>query len=75
MSSPILMMVHPSVPARTVPDAYAKANPGKITMGSGAGSSGHMAGELFMMRAGVRMLYVPNGGEALAMTGLLTGQP
>jgi tripartite-type tricarboxylate transporter receptor subunit TctC len=78
MSSPILMMVHPSVPAKSVPEfiAYAKANPDKITMGSGgAGSSGHMAGELFMMRAGVRMLHVPYRGEALAMTDLLTGQP
>lgn len=78
MSSPILMMVHPSVPAKSVPEfiAYAKANPGKITMGSGgAGSSGHMAGELFMMRAGVRMLHVPYRGEALAMSDLLTGQP
>jgi tripartite-type tricarboxylate transporter receptor subunit TctC len=78
MSSPILMMVHPSVPAKNVPEfiAYAKANPDKITMGSGgAGSSGHMAGELFMMRAGVRMLHVPYRGEALAMTDLLTGQP
>jgi tripartite-type tricarboxylate transporter receptor subunit TctC len=78
MRSPLLMMVHPSVPAKNVPEfiAYATANPDKITMGSGgAGSSGHMAGELFMLRTGVRMLHVPYRGEALAMTDLLAGQP
>jgi tripartite-type tricarboxylate transporter receptor subunit TctC len=55
--SPLLLMVHPSVPARTVPEfiAYAKANPDKISMGSGGhGSSGHMAGELFKMDAGIK---------------------
>ena len=53
--SPLLLMVHPSVPATTVPEfiAYAKANPDKISVGSGGhGSSGHMAGELFMMLTG-----------------------
>jgi tripartite-type tricarboxylate transporter receptor subunit TctC len=78
MRSPLLMMVHPSVPAKNVPEfiAYATANPDKITMGSGgAGSSGHMAGELFMLRTGVRMLHVPYRGEALAMSDLLAGQP
>jgi tripartite-type tricarboxylate transporter receptor subunit TctC len=77
MRSPLLMMVHPSVPAKNVPEfiAYATANPDKITMGSGgAGSSGHMSGELFMLRTGVRMLHVPYRGEALAMTDLLAGQ-
>jgi tripartite-type tricarboxylate transporter receptor subunit TctC len=78
MSSPILMMVHPSVPAATVPEfiAYAKANPGKISMGSGGtGSSGHLAGELFMMMTGVRMVHVPYRGESVAMTDFLAGQP
>jgi tripartite-type tricarboxylate transporter receptor subunit TctC len=75
--SPLLLMVHPSVPARTVPEfiAYAKANPDKISMGSGGhGSSGHMAGELFKMDAGVKMVHLPYRGESLAMTDLLGGQ-
>jgi tripartite-type tricarboxylate transporter receptor subunit TctC len=75
--SPLLMMVHPLVPARTVPEliAYAKANPDKINMGSGGnGSTGHMAGELFMMMTGVRMVHVPYRGESIAMTDLLGGQ-
>jgi len=78
MSSPLLMMVHPSVPARTVPEfiAYAKANPDKITVGSGGnGSSGHMSAELFMMRTGVRLVHVPYHGESAAMADLLGGQP
>jgi len=77
MSSPLLMMVHPSVPATTVPEfiAYAKANPDKLSMGSGGnGSTGHLAGELFMMMTGVKMLHVPYRGESLAMTDLLGGQ-
>jgi tripartite-type tricarboxylate transporter receptor subunit TctC len=75
--SPLLMMVHPSVPAKTVPEfiAYAKANPDKISIGSGGhGSSGHMAGELFKMDTGVRMVHLPYRGESLAMTDLLGGQ-
>ena len=57
--SPLFMLVHPAVPAKTVPEfiAYAKANPGKLAMASGgSGSTGHLAGELFMMRTGVRMI-------------------
>jgi tripartite-type tricarboxylate transporter receptor subunit TctC len=72
-----LLMVHPSVPARTVPEfiAYATANPDKISMGSGGhGSSGHMAGELFKLETGVRMVHLPYRGESLAMTDLLGGQ-
>jgi len=75
--SPLLLMVHPSVPAKTVPEfiAYAKANPDKLSIGSGGhGSSGHMAGQLFMMLTGTRMLHVPYRGESLAMTDLLGGQ-
>lgn len=75
--SPLLMMVHPSVPATTVPGfiAYAKANPDKISMGSGGhGSSGHMAGALFMMLTGTKMVHLPYRGESLAMTDLLGGQ-
>jgi tripartite-type tricarboxylate transporter receptor subunit TctC len=77
MRSPLLMMVHPSVPARTVPEliAYAKANPDRISMGSGGnGSTSHMAGELFMMTTGTRMVHVPYRGESLAMADLLGGQ-
>jgi tripartite-type tricarboxylate transporter receptor subunit TctC len=75
--TPLLLMVHPSVPAKTVPEfiAYGKANPDKISMGSGGhGSSGHMAGELFKMDAGVKMVHLPYRGESLAMTDLLGGQ-
>jgi tripartite-type tricarboxylate transporter receptor subunit TctC len=74
---PMIIMVHPDVPYKTVPEliAYAKANPGKITMASaGNGSAPHMAGELFKMMAGVDMLHVPYRGQGPAMTDLLTGQ-
>jgi tripartite-type tricarboxylate transporter receptor subunit TctC len=69
--------IHPSVPAKTIPEfiAYAKANPGKINMGSaGNGSSSHMAGELFKMMAGVNLVHVPYRGQGPAMTDLLGGQ-
>jgi tripartite-type tricarboxylate transporter receptor subunit TctC len=75
--SPLLMMVHPSIPARTVPEfvAYAKARPDMLSMGSGgSGSSGHMAGELFMMMASVKLIHVPYRGESLAMADLIAGQ-
>jgi tripartite-type tricarboxylate transporter receptor subunit TctC len=74
---PAVMVVHPSVPARTVPEfiAYAKANPGKINMASsGIGSSPHLAGELFKMMAGVDLQHVPYRGAAPAVTDLLAGQ-
>jgi tripartite-type tricarboxylate transporter receptor subunit TctC len=77
VSSPLLMMVHPSVPATTVPEfiAYVKAHSGMLSMGSGGhGSSGHMAGELFMMLTGTKMLHLPYRGESLAMTDLLGAQ-
>jgi tripartite-type tricarboxylate transporter receptor subunit TctC len=57
-----VLETHPSIPAATVPEfiAYAKANPGKLTMASGGvGSPEHVAGELFKMLAGVDMLHVP----------------
>jgi tripartite-type tricarboxylate transporter receptor subunit TctC len=69
--------IYPSVPARSMPEfiAYAKANPGKINMGSaGNGSSSHMAGELFKMLAGVNLVHVPYRGQGPAMTDLLGGQ-
>ena len=59
---PAVMMVNPSVPAKTVPEfiAYAKANPGKVNMSSpGIGSINHVAGELFKMMAGVDLVHVP----------------
>ena len=74
---PNVMVVNPSVPAKTVPEfiAYAKANPGKINMASaGIGSSPHVAGELFKMMAGVDMVHVPYRGAAPALTDLLGGQ-
>jgi tripartite-type tricarboxylate transporter receptor subunit TctC len=77
MAASSVMVVHPSVPAKTVPEfiAYAKANPGKINMASGGvGSPSHVAGELFKMMAGVGMIHVPYRGLAPALTDLLGGQ-
>ena len=77
MRVPSAMVVHPSVPAKTVPEfiAYAKANPGTINMGSGgSGAPSHMAGELFKMMAGVGMVHVPYRGLAPAFTDLIGGQ-
>jgi tripartite-type tricarboxylate transporter receptor subunit TctC len=74
---PLVMEVHPSIPAKTVPEfvAYAKANPGKINMASAGNATPlHVAGELFQMMAGVRLVHVPYRGEAVAMPDLLTGQ-
>ena len=74
---PNVMVLNPSVPAKTVPDfiAYAKANPRKINMASsGNGSSPHMAGELFRIMTGVDMNHVPYRGAAPALTDLLAGQ-
>ena len=70
-----VMVVNPSVPAKTVPEfiAYAKANPGKLNMASsGNGTGTHVSGELFKMMAGVDMVHVPYRSGAL--TDLLTGQ-
>jgi tripartite-type tricarboxylate transporter receptor subunit TctC len=74
---PMVVLVHPSVPARTVPEfiAYAKANPGKINMASaGTGSAPHMAGELFNFMAGVNLVHVPYRGQGPALADLLGGQ-
>ena len=74
---PNIMVVNPSVPAKTIPEfiAYAKANPGKIDYASaGIGSSQHMSGELFKMMAGIDMTHVPFRGTAPALEGLLAGQ-
>jgi tripartite-type tricarboxylate transporter receptor subunit TctC len=77
MSVSNVMVVNPSVPAKTVPEfiTYAKANPGKINMASsGNGSSTHVAGELFKMMTGVDMVHVPYRGNTPALTDLLGGQ-
>ena len=74
---PNVMVVNPSVPAKTVPEfiAYAKANPGKINFASGGiGFANHVAGELFKAMTGVDMVHVPYRGQAPAMTDLLGGQ-
>jgi tripartite-type tricarboxylate transporter receptor subunit TctC len=72
-----VMVVNPSFPAKTVPEfiAYARANPGKITMASaGIGSPQHVGGELFKMMTGVNMVHVPYRGGAPALTDLIGGQ-
>jgi tripartite-type tricarboxylate transporter receptor subunit TctC len=74
---PYVMLVNPSVPAKTVPEfiAYAKANPGRVNMASGGnGTVSHVAGELFKMMGGVDMVHVPYRGGGPALTDLLGGQ-
>jgi tripartite-type tricarboxylate transporter receptor subunit TctC len=75
--APLIMAVNPTFPAKTVAEfiAYAKSNPGKINMGSGGvGSTGHVAGELFNLMAGLKIAHVPYRGEAPSVTDLLGGQ-
>ena len=77
VSYPMIMVAHPSVPAQTVPEliAYAKANPGKVTMASfGTGSASHLAGELFKFMAGIDMVHIPYRGGAPMTTDLIGGQ-
>jgi len=77
MRVPGLMVVHPSMPANTLPEfiTYVKANPGTVNMASaGNGTTGHVFGELFKFMAGVNMLHVPYRGGAPALTDLLGGQ-
>src|SRR5262249_4647820 len=72
-----LVLVNPSLPAKTVPEfiAHAKANPGRINMASsGIGTGNHMAGELFKMMAGVDLVHVPYRGTGPATTDLIAGQ-
>ncbi|AMN43514.1 Bug family tripartite tricarboxylate transporter substrate binding protein [Rhodoplanes sp. Z2-YC6860] len=72
---PYVMMINPSVPAKTVPEfiAYAKANPGKLNMGSsGNGSVSHVFGELFKMETGIELVHVPSRGGYI--TDLIGGQ-
>jgi tripartite-type tricarboxylate transporter receptor subunit TctC len=74
---PLVLVVNPSFPAKTVPEfiAYAKANPGKINMASaGNGTATHVAGELFKMMAGIDLVHVPYRSSGPALTDLLGGQ-
>jgi len=74
---PNALLVHPSVPATTVPEfiAYAKANPGKINMASsGNGTTVHLAGEMFKAMAGVDLVHIPYRGSQPAVTSLVAGQ-
>jgi tripartite-type tricarboxylate transporter receptor subunit TctC len=74
---PNVVVVNPSVPAKTIPEfiAYAKANPGKLNMASpGNGTTPHVAGELFKMMAGVNLIHVPYRGNGPAFNDLIGGQ-
>jgi len=76
-SVPLVMEVHQSVPAKTIPEfiAYAKANPGKLNMASaGIGGPQHIAGELFKFMAGVDLTHIPYKGSTPAVTDLVAGQ-
>ena len=73
---PVVMEVHPSVPAKTVAEfvAYAKQNPGKLNFGSaGTGGTIHLAGEMFKQMAGVDMVHVAYKGAGPALTDLMSG--
>jgi tripartite-type tricarboxylate transporter receptor subunit TctC len=77
MGTPLLVLVHPSVEAKSVTEliALAKASPGKLNLASGGvGSTGHMSAELFQMMAGIKFTHVPYRGEALALVDLIAGQ-
>ena len=77
VSYPMIMVAHPSVPAKSVAEliAHAKANPGKVTMASfGTGSASHLAGELFKFMAGIDMVHIPYRGGAPMTTDLVGGQ-
>jgi tripartite-type tricarboxylate transporter receptor subunit TctC len=75
--SPLVMVVHASFPAKTVPEfiAYAKENPGRINMASaGIGATSHLAGEMFKAMASVNMVHVPYRGDAPVVADLLGDQ-
>jgi tripartite-type tricarboxylate transporter receptor subunit TctC len=76
-TSPLVLLAHPAVPARTVKEviALAKARPGKLAYGSfGSGTTSHIAGEMFKLEAGIDLLHVAYKGSAPAMTDLIGGQ-
>jgi tripartite-type tricarboxylate transporter receptor subunit TctC len=77
IQGPLLVTVHPSVPAKTIPEfiAYANANPRKVSMASaGSGNPTHLAGELFKVMTKVDMTHVPYRGGGPAVSDLLGGQ-
>jgi tripartite-type tricarboxylate transporter receptor subunit TctC len=77
MSIPLYIAVNPSFPARTLTEliAYAKANPGKVDLGSaGTGSVGHLAGELLNLMTGIDLVHVPYRGNGPALAALLSGE-
>ena len=77
MTSPLIMSVHPSVPAKTVAElvAYAKANPDKLTWGSqGFGTAPHLLAELFKLEEGVNILHVPYRGTAPLLAAMVAGE-
>jgi tripartite-type tricarboxylate transporter receptor subunit TctC len=75
-TSPLLIVVHPSLPVKTVKDlvALAKARPGQLSFGAASGGTPHMAGELFKLTAGVDLLFVPYKGEGPAIADAMGGQ-
>ena len=76
-SAPLMLVVHPSIPAKTVPEfiAYAKANPGKLNFGSGGpGTTPHLAGEMLKTMAGLQATHVPYKGGSPALADLVGGQ-
>lgn len=76
MGTPLLLLVHPAVKAKSVAEliALAKASPGKLNLASGGvGSTGHMSAELLQMMAGIKFTHVPYRGEALALVDLIAG--
>ena len=76
-ASPLVLAVHPSLPARDVKAlvAFARTRPGQLSyVSAGIGSSGHLGGALFEVLSGVRMLHVPYKGMSLALTDLVSGQ-
>jgi tripartite-type tricarboxylate transporter receptor subunit TctC len=76
-SAPLMLVVHPSMPAKSVKEliAYAKANPGKLNFASGGpGTTPHLAGEMLKAMAGIEMTHVPYKGGGPALTDLVAGQ-
>lgn len=76
-NSPLALMVYPRLPASSLPEliALAKAKPGTINFGSsGLGATGHLAGEMFKMMAGIDIVHVPYKGAAPALVGVTSGE-
>jgi tripartite-type tricarboxylate transporter receptor subunit TctC len=77
LDTPLVMVVNPSLPAKTLPEfiAYTEANPSRVSMASGGnGSTPHLSGELFKVMAGLNILHVPYRGSPQALTDLIGGQ-